>query len=380
MAQTSGFPMGIEIERAEGVYLFDTSGRQYLDLISGIGVSNLGHGDPDVVKAVKDQAEKYMHTMVFGEFILSPQVRFAEAVIESAGTGFDSVFFVNSGSEAVEGALKLAKKFTGRKELIGFENSYHGSSHGALSVTGSDERKKGFGPFLPLVRHLQFNNFSDLSRITRHTAAVIFEPIQGEAGVILPESGFLSALEQRCRATGTLLIADEIQTGFGRTGTLFAFQDYGLQPDILLIGKAAGGGMPLGAFISRKEIMNVLTSKPVLGHITTFGGHPVCCAAGLAALEKIRRLNLPERAWSLESLIRKKLVHKNIKEVRGKGLMFAVELESAMQVQQVISNAMENGVILDWFLHRGTAIRIAPPLVISEEELEGGLEVAKMFM
>lgn len=365
--------MGLEIQRGEGVFLYDTDGKKYIDVISGIAVSALGHGDVDVVKAVQDQAGQYMHAMVYGEFVLQPQVEFAKEICEVSG--FESVFFVNSGSEAVEGALKLAKRYTGRNELIAFENSYHGSSHGALSVTGSAERKKGFGPMLPQVKHLRFNSSVDLDRISQHTAAVIVEPIQGEAGVVLPEEGWLQALQQRCNETGALLIADECQTGFGRTGEMFAFQRLGFQPDILLIGKAAGGGMPLGAFISSHEIMDCLTENPVLGHISTFGGHPVCCAAGLAALRKSRNLQLAKRAADLESNVHSTLKHSNIQEVRGLGLMQAIEIGSFEKVQKVIEYALQNGVITDWFLHCDTALRIAPPLLISEEELKSALEI-----
>ncbi len=375
VAQTSEEPMMVEVERAEGVYLYGPDGKSYLDMISGIGVSNVGHCAPEVVRAIQEQVGKFMHTMVYGEFILAPQVQLAEMLTGLLGDQLDNIYFVNSGSEAVEGALKLAKKFTGRSEIIAFHKSYHGSTHGALSVTGSPGLREGYGPFLEGIRFLDFNDGGGIEEITAQTACVIVEPVQGEAGVIEGYPCFIMALRERCTATGTLLIFDEIQTGFGRTGSLFAHQRYRVQPDILLLAKSMGGGMPMGAFISRKEIMNVLTNNPVLGHITTFGGHPVTCAAALASLKKIIDEDLVAKIPARERLIRQLLDHPNVKGLRGRGLIFAVEVGGFEQVLKVVKRCLELGLITDWFLNCDTAIRLAPPLVITEEELQKGLEI-----
>ncbi len=375
VAQTSDDPMMVEVERAEGVYLYGPDGKSYLDMISGIAVSNVGHCAPEVVLAVQQQAEKYMHTMVYGEFVLAPQVQLAEKLAGLLGDRLDNIYFVNSGSEAVEGALKLAKKFTGRSEIITFHKSYHGSTHGALSVTGTTSLREGYGPFLEQVLFLNFNSGSDLLKITDQTACVIVEPIQGEAGVVEGFPCFLLALRERCTATETLLIFDEIQTGFGRTGSLFAHYRYGVQPDILLLAKSMGGGMPIGAFISRKEIMQVLTNNPVLGHITTFGGNPVTCAAGLASLNKIIDEDLVAKVPAKEQLIRQLLDHPKILELRGRGLMFAVEVGGFEQALKVVKRCKNMGLITDWFLNCDSAIRLAPPLIISEDELEEGLRI-----
>ena len=375
VAQTSEAPMAVEVERAEGVYLYGPDGKSYIDLISGIAVSNVGHCAPEVVAAIKDQAERYLHTMVYGEYIMGPQVKLAEKIVEVLNSHLDAVFFVNSGSEAVEGALKIAKKYTRRPELIAFHDSYHGSTHGALSVTGSPELKVGYGPFLPEVNFIHFNNWDDLAAITEKTAGVIVELIRGEAGVQLPEPGYLEALRARCDETGTLLIVDEIQTGFGRTGHLFAHQHLGIKPDILLMAKGMGGGMPIGAFIASREIMSVIQKDPVLGHITTFGGHPVSCAAALASLNKILDEKLVEAIPEKEALIRRKMVHPDIEEIRGTGLMFSVKLDSFERVLAVMHHGIENGLIVDWFLYASDRARIAPPLVISLEELEKGLDI-----
>jgi acetylornithine/succinyldiaminopimelate/putrescine aminotransferase len=368
LGQTSPYPLGLEIARAEGCYLFDPAGNKYLDLISGFSVSNLGHGHPKIIEAIRHQAGLYLHTMVYGELIQSPQVRYAKKLVENLAPGLGQVFFVNSGSEAVEGALKLAKRYTGRQELVCFGNAYHGSTHGALSVMGNELYKTAFRPLLPSARIIGFNDLADLKAITSATAAVIIEPIQAEAGILVAEPGFIKALSKRCREVGALLIFDEIQTGFGRTGTLFAFEQYGVVPDILLLAKALGGGMPLGAFIARPEIMNSLTHHPVLGHITTFGGHPVSCAAGLASLEIILERNLYRRTLELEQLIRKTLIHPAILEFRGKGLLLAVKLDSPLRVDRFFNLSLKNGLLFDYFLFCKDSIRIAPPLVMTDEE------------
>lgn len=391
LAQTSPTPMGLEIAQAKGVYLFSPEGKKYMDLISGISVSNVGHAHPKVVKAVKQQAEKFMHLMVYGEYVQSPQVKLAKRLTELLPKKLNSVYFVNSGSEAVEGALKLSKRFTGRTEIVAFKNAYHGSTHGALSVMGNEAMKQSFRPLLPDVRFLEFNNEKQLEQITSKTACVIVEPIQGEAGVIQPvgsrqlavgRNNFLKVLRKRCDEVGALLIFDEIQTGMGRTGKMFAFELYGVVPDILCLAKAFGGGMPLGAFISSKEIMSTLSHDPVLGHITTFGGHPVCCAASLAALEIIASPPAPllkERgAGGVKhkgELFKKLLIHPRIKEVRGEGLLLAVQFASEEENKKIISRCIENGVVVDWFLFRPDAMRIAPPLVITEKEIKWACEV-----
>jgi acetylornithine/N-succinyldiaminopimelate aminotransferase len=368
-AQTTNFPLLLEFERAEGVHLYDAEGKAYIDLISGIGVSNLGHTHPKVVQAIKDQADKYMHLMVYGEYVQTPQVRFAEKLVAITPENLQSVYFVNSGAEAVEGALKLAKRHTGRTGIIACHNSYHGSTHGALSVMGSDEFKRGYGPLLPDVNFIRFDNIDDLHLITEDTACVIIETIQGEAGIRVPEITYMQALRHRCSQTGTLLILDEIQAALGRTGKLFAFEHYGIVPDILLLAKALGGGMPIGAFLASNQIMGAFKDNPMLGHITTFGGHPVCCAAGLAALEVLLEENLIEQVAEKEALFRSLLVHPAIKEIRGKGLMLAIELENFELNKKIIDRCIENGIITDWFLHCSNSMRIAPPLIISHADI-----------
>ena len=368
-AQTTDFPLLLEFERAEGVYLFNNEGRAYMDLISGIGVSNLGHSNPHVIKAVKEQVDKYMHLMVYGEYVQSPQVRFAEKLVSILPPNLQSVYFTNSGAEAVEGALKLAKRYTGRQQILAFKNSYHGSTQGALSVMGNESFKQAYRPLLPGIRIVDFNNADDLDFINTETACVIIETIQGEAGIRLPDTSYMKALRQRCVETGALLILDEIQTAFGRTGKMFAFEQLGIVPDVLLLAKALGGGMPVGAFIAPNPVMAALKENPILGHITTFGGHPVCCAAGLAALEVLIDEKLKDDVPEKEALFRKNLIHPAIKEVRGKGLMLAVEFESFELNKKIIDRCIENGVITDWFLHCSNSMRIAPPLTISFEEI-----------
>jgi len=368
LAQTSPYPLGLEVVKAEGCYLIDPSGKKYLDLISGFSVNNLGHSHPKIINAIREQAGLYLHTMVYGEFVQSPQVMYAKELINNLPENLNQVFFVNSGSEAVEGALKLAKRYTGRPELVCFSNAYHGSTHGALSVMGNETYKTAFRPLLPSIRILEFNNIDALDAISAATAAVIIEPIQAEAGILSGGTDFLKALSNQCRKVGALLLLDEIQTGFGRTGSLFAFEQLGIVPDILILAKALGGGMPLGAFIASAEIMHTLTHHPVLGHITTFGGHPVCCAAGLASLQIILNEKLDKRARDLEELIRANLNHPSILEIRGKGLLLAAKLDSEDRVNRFFAMSLENGLIFDYFLFCKDSIRIAPPLIITDAE------------
>jgi acetylornithine/N-succinyldiaminopimelate aminotransferase len=375
LAQTSDSPIAIEVDHAEGMYVYDVHGKSYLDLISGISVSNLGHSHPAIVNAVKNQAEKYMHLMVYGEFIESPQVHLASLLTSVLPPSLDNVFLVNSGSEAVEGALKLAKRFTGRQGIVSFNQAYHGSSHGALSVTGSESIKRSFRPLLPGISFLPFNHIPSLERIDSSIACVIIEPVQGEAGVIIPDKPFMKALRRRCSETGSLLIFDEIQTGFGRTGNLFAFMDLGILPDILLLAKGMGGGMPLGAFIASGEIMRVLTCSPVLGHITTFGGHPVSCAAAHAMLKILLETKPWETVKQKENLFRKYLVHPAIKEIRSAGLLMALEIGDSDRIKKVIQICLREGLITDWFLFRDTALRIAPPLIITEDQVKQASEI-----
>jgi acetylornithine/N-succinyldiaminopimelate aminotransferase len=369
LAQTSPAPLALEIISAKGIYLNDVTGKQYIDLISGISVSNIGHCHPAVVEAIKKQAESYMHLMVYGEYVQSPQVQLAKVLTDLLPQTLNTVYFVNSGAEATEGALKLAKRFTGRSEIISFRNAYHGSTHGALSVMGSEEFKTSFRPLLPDVRTIRFNEEVDLERITHKTACVLIEPIQGEAGIIAADPTFLKKLRARCTETETLLIFDEIQTGFGRTGSLFAFEQYDIIPDILLLAKGMGGGMPIGAFVSSHKIMKSLTHNPVLGHITTFGGHPVCCAAALANLQVIINDKLYLRAKHMEGIIRQKITHSKIKEVRVCGALAAIDFGDESINMQIIGKCIKAGIITDWFLFNSQSMRLAPPLIISDEEL-----------
>ena len=374
-AQTTGFPLLLEFERAEGIYIFDSAGKAYIDLISGIGVSNLGHSNPYVINAIKQQVDKYMHLMVYGEYVQTPQVRFAEKLVSLLPENLQSVYFTNSGAEAVEGALKLTKRYTGRQQIIACHNSYHGSTQGALSVMGNEEFKQAYRPLLPGVKFIRFNNPDDLTLIDEQTACVIIETIQGEAGIRVPDVAYMQALRAKCTETGTLLILDEIQAAFGRTGKLFAFEHFGIVPDILLLAKALGGGMPVGAFIASNTVMSALKENPILGHITTFGGHPVCCAAGLAALEVLLKENLCYGVAEKEALFRQLLVHPAIKEIRGKGLMLALELESFELNKEIIDRCIANGVITDWFLHCSNAMRLAPPLIITYDEIRTACRV-----
>lgn len=379
LAQTSPEPMAFPITKAIGSKLYDDNGCAYIDLIGGISVSSIGHCHPNVVAAIKQQAEQYLHVMVYGEAILSPQVQYAELLTSLLPKDLDNVYFTNSGAEAVEGAMKLAKRYTGRSEIIACHNSYHGSTQGALSLFGDEYFRNSFRPLLPGIRHIRHNNLLDISAITHKTAAVVVEVVQGEAGCLVPDSEWLLAIRNKCTETGTLLIFDEIQTGFGRTGSLFAFQDFNVTPDVLLLGKALGGGMPLGAFISNKVIMDSLTVQPILGHMTTFGGHPVSCAAGMAALKTILSEQLIEQVAEKEKLFRSLLVHPNILDIRGKGLMLAVQLPSFDAVKALIRKCcIENcltadnklSIFTDWFLFASDCIRIVPALNITNEEIQ----------
>ncbi|PRY08903.1 acetylornithine/succinyldiaminopimelate/putrescine aminotransferase [Pontibacter ummariensis] len=369
VAQTSDFPLMIEVEKAEGIYMYGTKGERYLDLISGIGVSNVGHRHPKVLKAIHEQLDKYMHLMVYGEFVQAPQAQLAQAITSTLPERLNNVYLLNSGAEAVEGALKLAKRYTGRTELISCRNAYHGSTQGALSVNGSESFKNAFRPLLPDVRHVRYNHLPDLEDITHRTAAVIIETVQGEAGVRVATDNYLQHLRQRCTEVGALLILDEIQSGFGRTGTFWAFEQFGIEPDILLCAKGMGGGMPIGAFIAPQEVMAAFKTDPILGHCTTFGGHPVSCAASLATLQTIQEENLLAGVQPKADLFKELLVHPRIKEIRNCGLMMAAEFESFEVLKAVIDRAILNGVLTDWFLFCDNSMRIAPPLVITEEQI-----------
>ena len=378
VALPSEQPLALEIVKAEGIYMFDVDGNKYVDLVSGVSVSNIGHRNPQVIEAIKNQLDNYMHLMVYGEMIQSPQVKLAEKLSQQLPKSLQSVYFVNSGSEAIEGALKLAKRYTGRSEIIAFKNAYHGGTHGALSILGSEELKYAFRPLLPNIRHLNFNSFVDLEQITDKTACVVIEPIQAEAGIILPKKGYLQTLRKKCDECDTILIYDDIQMGFGRTGKLFSFELENVIPDILCIAKGMGGGMPIGAFISSKKMMLTLTNNPALGYITTFGGHPVCSAAALANLEFILRNQLSDNANSKGQLFMDLLKGlPNIKEIRGSGLMLAVEMETAEQNNKTVDLLLENRMIVDKFLFHDRAFRIAPPLIITEGEIKEISEVLK---
>jgi len=370
VAQTSPAPVGLEIVKASGNYLYDVDNEKYLDLIGGISVCNIGHCHPEVVKAIKLQAEQYLHVMVYGELIQSPQVKYAELLAKHLPASLNCVYFTNSGTEATEGAIKLARRVTGRTDIISCNNAYHGNTLGSLSVMGSEYWRNAFRPLMPGVWRYDYNSNELIDAINPHTACVIIETIQGEAGIITPELSWLQRLRKKCTDTGTLLIMDEIQCGFGRTGKLWGFEHYGIVPDIILLGKALGGGMPLGAFVSSTELMNTLTSNPVLGHITTFGGHPVCCAAGMAAFHVLLNEQLTETVAAKEKLFHTLLVHPAIKAIRSKGLLIAMELESADKVMQVLSACLSKGLFSDWFLFAANCIRIAPPLTISEQEIK----------
>jgi acetylornithine/succinyldiaminopimelate/putrescine aminotransferase len=369
-------PMGLEIAKAEGIYLYDTTGKKYIDMVSGISVSNLGHGNPIILNAIREQLEKYLYVNVYGEFILSPQVKLVEKLASVLPPSLSSTYLVNSGSEAVEGALKLARRYTGRTEIISFENAYHGSTLGALSVLGNESLKNAFRPLMPDTRIIRFNNANDLEKITAKNACVITETIQAEAGMILPEPGFLKQLSARCKETGALLVVDDVQMGFGRTGRMFSFENFDFIPDILVLAKAMGSGMPIGAFISSKEIMDTLAFHPELGHITTFGGHPVSCAASVAMLDVLTSTNIidqvNEKGQRIENAIRN---HAIIKEIRRSGLAMGVQVKDPGIRKQLTGSMLANGIIIDWFLFKPDTFRIAPPLTITNDEIDLGCDL-----
>ena len=375
LAQTSPSPFLIPIERAEGIYLYSPDGKRYTDLISGIAVSAVGHRHPAVIKAIKDQLDKHMHVMVFGEYIQSASNLLAKKLVDLLPENLNCSFFVNSGTEANEGALKLAKRYTGRTEIISCRKSYHGSTHGSMSVSGNEIKKMAFRPLLPDVRFIEFNRAEDLNLITERTACVIMETIQGDAGVRIPTKKYMRDVRARCNDTGTILILDEIQCGMGRTGKLFAFEHFDIAPDILTVAKAFGGGLPIGAFISDQKIMQTLTHDPMLGHITTFGGNPVCCASALATLNVIHDEKLLDSVEAKGILFEKYLKHPRIKEIRRIGLMFAIDFDSAERVNNIVSYTKDHGVICYWFLSHPYSFRIAPPLTITEEQIKESCEV-----
>ncbi|MBS3992450.1 MAG: aspartate aminotransferase family protein [Bacteroidetes bacterium] len=371
-AQTSQNPLALEIVFAEGSYIVDKNGKKYLDFVAGVSANTLGHNHPKVNEAVKNQVDKYMHVMVYGEFIQQPQVELASLLAKKLPDTLNCVYLTNSGTEATEGSLKLAKRVTGRGEIIAAKWAYHGNTQGAMSVCGAEKQNSAFRPLIPGVRFIEYNNIDDLSKITNKTAGVILETIQGGAGFIVPKDNYLAKVKARCDEVGALLILDEIQTGVGRTGKLYGFQHYNVVPHIFVTGKGLGGGMPIGAFVSSYNFMNLLKNNPKLGHITTFGGHPVIAAAGVATLKEVCETNLMEQVSYKEQLIRTLLVHPKIIEIRGAGLMLAAMVESAELATKIILKCLENGLILFWLLFDGTAIRITPPLTISEDEIRKG--------
>ena len=371
-AQTSPHPLAIEIECAEGSYVYDTTGKKHLDFIAGVSANSLGHNHPKVSKAIKDQVDSYTHVMVYGEFIQRPSLELCKLLVADLPESLSTVYLTNSGTEATEGSMKLAKRYTGRSEFISCNNGYHGNTQGAMSLCGKEEQNSAFRPLIPGVKFIEFNNELDLEKITTATAGVVLETIQGGAGCILPTNDYLQKVEKRCKEVGALLILDEIQSGIGRTGKLFGFQNFNVTPDIFITGKGLGGGMPIGAFVSSKEIMDCLIDKPKLGHITTFGGHPVIAAAALATLTEITTSNLMQESLRKEELIRSILIHPKILEIRGKGLMLALMVENSEIATQIILNAMNKGLLLFWLLFEGRAVRITPPLTITDNEIIDG--------
>lgn len=374
VGQTSPSPMLIEVARAEGSFFYTPEGKRYFDLVAGVSVSNVGHANSEVVRAVQEQAANYMHVMVYGEMVERPQVEYARRIAELLPGDLDCVYFVNSGAEAVEVALKLAKRYTGRTELISMRRAYHGSTHGAMSMMGTpegEEWKAEFRPLLPDVKSINFNSFDDLMEITERTAGVLCEVVQGEAGVRLPNPEWLRALRDRCSEVGALLIFDEIQTGMGRTGEMFAATKYGITPDVVCLAKAFGGGMPLGGVAANRQILDSFTHNPCLGHITTFGGHPVCCAAGLAALNYLVNNNIVDNVERKGKLFEERVsLHPKVREIRRSGLLLAVELGSSDYLYKLMEIFKEEGIMSDWFLYCDTAFRISPPLTISDSEIE----------
>ena len=374
-AQTTPHPLAIEISHAEGSYIYDANGKKYLDFVAGVSANSLGHNPIEIREAINDQLDKYAHVMVYGEFIQQPQVALSKALAENSPGDLSAVYLTNSGTEAVEGALKLAKRSTGRFNIITAKNAYHGNSQGAMSVSGVEEQNNAFRPLIPGTRFIEYNDFDDIQRINSKTAAVILETIQGGAGFITPKSNYLKQVKERCNEVGALLILDEIQPGVGRTGKFWGFENYNVIPDIIVAGKGLGGGMPIGAFIARPNLMKLLSNHPKLGHITTFGGHPVIAAAGFATIKKITASNLMEEVLRKEQLLRKILVHDSILEVRGKGLMLAVIVNSPELASKIIMRCLEKGLILFWLLFEGKALRITPPLTISDHEIEEGCKI-----
>lgn len=374
VAQTSTESLALDISHGKGAYLYDHQGKAYLDFISGLCVSNLGHGVPEILDAIQNQTQRYLHPIVYGEGIMEAQVLYAQQLANDLGEGLDVVYFTGAGAEAVEASMKLAKKYTGRRAFVSCLGAYHGSTHGALSIGGRPQAVSGYGPLLPFIRHIRFNVFEDIELIDTQTAAVIMEPIHSALGYIPPLPGYLQAVRERCNETGALFILDEIQSGMGRTGAMFACQTYDLKPDILLLAKALGGGLPLGAFICKQEIMQVLQQNPALGHISTYGGHPVSCAAGLAMYKQIRQSGVLTEVEAKSSYLVKGLQHPLIEEVRGKGLMLAAQLPDAALCSKAIALMLEQGLITIGFLSNYQALRLAPPLNISYDELDRGIE------
>ncbi|NRS88278.1 acetylornithine/succinyldiaminopimelate/putrescine aminotransferase [Flavobacterium sp. 7E] len=379
-AQTSPYPLGMEVSYAKGSYIYDTNDKKYLDFVAGVSACTLGHQPARVNQAIKDQLDKYSHVMVYGEYSQSPAVAYCKLMASLLPAPLDKTYLVNSGTEAIEGALKLARRVTGRSQLISCHNAYHGNTMGSLSVMGFEERKQVFRPLIPDVAFITFNNEADLDKITTKTAGVLLETIQGGAGFIQPENDFLKKVRARCNEVGAIMILDEIQPGFGRTGKLFGFQNYDVVPDIVVMGKGMGGGMPVGAFTASSAMMDLLSDNPKLGHITTFGGHPVIASACLATLQEITETDLMQQTLEKEKLYRSLLVHPLIKEVRGKGLMLAVMTESAAITNEVILKCQDKGLILFWLLFEGCAIRITPPLTISNDEIKEGCAIMKEVM
>jgi len=375
IAQTSASPLALEITKAAGCYLYDADGKEYLDLIGGISVCNTGHCHPAVVAAIKEQADKYLHILVYGEFIQSPQVQYAKLLTDHLPASLNSVYFTNSGAEATEGAMKLAKRVTGRTQMIAFKKAYHGSTQGALSVMGDEYWRNAFRPLLPGVLHLDYNEMASVELICSKTACVIVETVQAESGVVPPSKEWLLALRKKCDKEGVLLILDEIQAGFGRTGSTWAFEQFGIVPDILLLGKALGAGMPLGAFIADRQIMQVLTNNPVLGHITTFGGHPVSCAAGLAGFKALIDEGYIKKIHQKEALFKRLLVHPKIEALRSAGLWMALVFDSFETNKKIIDYCLQNGLLTDWFLFAPHCLRIAPPLIITEQQIEAACTI-----
>lgn len=375
IGQTSADPLALEIVSAKGSKMYDVNGKEYIDVIGGISVCNVGHGNPQVIDAIKHQAEDFMHVMVNGELVLSPQTAYAKLLTENLPSSLNAVFFTASGTEATEGAMKLAKRFTGRTQIAAFKNSYHGSTQGSLSIIGDEYWRNAFRPLLPDILHLEYNNYQGLDSIATDTACVIAETIQAEAGVVVPDKKWIQALRKKCTQTGTLLILDEIQCGFGRNGTLWAFEQFDVIPDILLLGKALGGGMPLGAFIADKKIMDSFTANPVLGHMNTFGGHPVCCAAGAAAMKFLLHENIIKEVFGKEKIFLENLNHPKIKNIRSRGLMIALEFQDFSENKKVIDALLEKGIFSDWFLFASNCLRIVPPLIITEDEIKKACSV-----